>query len=116
VFVHSDLNNAPGAPLDSALVTASSTDPVVTTASFGGSTVLDNGSTYWVVVNGAGDSNHAWAYPDPPVDTGSRKHVYNSGYLWQAGDNDAALRVEGIPTGALPVQASTWGGIKSLFR
>lgn len=115
VFVYSDVDNKPGAQLDSAPVTASSTTPVVTTASFGGDTVLDDGATYWVVVRGNGDSNHAWAYPNPPVDTGSRKHQYNAS-LWQAGDNDAALRVEGIPTGPLPVQTSTWGGIKSLYR
>jgi hypothetical protein len=116
VIVYSDVNNAPGAPLDTALVTASSTDPVVVTASYGGSTVLDDGTPYWVVVSGNGDSNHAWSYPDPPIDTGSRKHLYNTGYLWQTGDNDAALRVEGIPTGPLPVQTSTWGRVKSLFR
>lgn len=115
VSVYSDVNNKPGAQLDSAPVTASSTDPVVTTASFGGDTVLDDGTTYWVVVSGIGDSNHAWAYPNPPVDTGSRMHQYTTS-LWQTGDNDAALRVEGIPTGPLPVQTSTWGRIKSLYR
>jgi hypothetical protein len=116
VCLYTDAYDEPSVALDSALVTVSSTNPAVVTAAYGGTTVLDDGSTYWVVIIGAGDSNHIWSFPDPPVDTGSRKHLYGTDFLWKSGPGDPAVRVEGVPTGPVPVRTSTWGAIKSLFR
>ncbi len=43
-----------------------------------------------------------------------RRYGFDS--LWKAGENDPAVRVEGVPTGPVPVQPSTWGQIKSLYK
>jgi hypothetical protein len=111
-----DPTNIPGSPIETVCITVSSTAPAEVIACFSGTTVLDDGVTYWVVLVGNVDSNHIWSYPDPPIDTGSRMHRYGFDRLWKAGENDPAVRVEGVPTGPVPVQMSTWGQIKSLYR
>ena len=116
VGVYTDVLGLPGSPVETADVTVSCTDPTDATASFNGTTVLDDGVTYWVVLVGNINSNHIWSYPDPPVDTGSRRYRYGDGTLWKAGADDPAVRVEGVPTGPVPVRVSTWGQIKSLYR
>jgi hypothetical protein len=116
VGIYTDVLNVPGSPIETSCVTVSSTDPAEVIACFTGTTVLDDGTTYWVVLVGNVDSNHIWSYPDPAIDTGSRMSRYGFDSLWKAGENDPAVRIEGIPTGPVPVQPSTWGQIKSLFR
>ena len=117
VGVYTDVADLrPGTPLETVQVVAPGTDPVEVTASFVGTTVLEDGTTYWVVLVGNYNSNHFWSYPDPRVDTGNRMYRYGDGYLWKSGEDDPAVRIEGIPTGPGPVRTSTWGQIKTLFR
>jgi len=116
VGLYTDAFDCPATQMEVAQVSAPGTEPVDITASFTGTTVLDDGTTYFVLLVGNSTSNHIWSYPDPAIDTGSRIYRYGFDSLWKAGENDPAVRVEGIPTGPVPVQPSTWGQIKSLYK
>lgn len=93
--LYDDANDAPGAELESTVVTSAGPSSDLLTVWFSGTTMLNAGQTYWVVVKGVRDSGHVWLGPNPAVDDGIRK--LRTDYFWRSGGGDPAFVVSGVP-------------------
>lgn len=86
----------PGVVIESALIAGVPVDATRLAAIYSGTTLLTNGTSYWVVLSGMDDSQHLWVEPEESPN-GLRAFRFNGG-SWivaddEGGPNQGAFRV-----------------------
>jgi len=94
VMVAADNSGVPGSIVDQTTVTAPASSAVIT-ASFSGTTQLDQGEQYWVWLASQTDGDNGWNWNDQGDTALSAVWTPAAGWVASSGTTRSAFRVEG---------------------